>query len=146
MRLTGLADRLGDPALHWLLVDAFGSDEAASKAIERYQSGEWSLFGYLDEGAVIGCIGLEPLSASVARIRGIAVARRRRGRGIGRSLITDAQRRADATLIAETDADAVDFYRGCGFDVESIGEQYAGVERFRCTLSREPERTIQGEL
>lgn len=36
-------------------------------------------------------------------------------------------------LDAETDADAVDFYRRCGFAVESLGERYPGVERFRCT-------------
>ena len=35
-------------------------------------------------------------------------------------------------LIAETDQEAVGFYRKCGFKVESLGELYPGVERFRC--------------
>ena len=37
-------------------------------------------------------------------------------------------------LVAETDADAIGFYQCCGFAVESLGELYPGVERFRCTL------------
>lgn len=29
---------------------------------------------------------------------------------------------------------AVDFYRGCGFRVRSLGERYPGAERFACDL------------
>jgi hypothetical protein len=42
--------------------------------------------------------------------------------------------RAFHRLEAETDSDAVGFYRSCGFTVLSLGEVYPGVERFRCTL------------
>lgn len=35
-------------------------------------------------------------------------------------------------VIAETDDEAVDFYRNIGFEVHSLGEKYPGVERFRC--------------
>ena len=37
-------------------------------------------------------------------------------------------------FIAETDRDAVDFYRSCGFTIESLGEKYPRIERFLCTL------------
>ena len=37
-------------------------------------------------------------------------------------------------VTAETDKDAVGFYRSCGFEVESLGELYPGIERFRCKL------------
>jgi hypothetical protein len=37
-------------------------------------------------------------------------------------------------LEATTDSDAVGFYRRSGFKIESLGEQYPGVERFRCVL------------
>ena len=43
----------------------------------------------------------------------------------------------DSPLIAETDDDAVDFYRRCGFDVLSLGETYPGVTRYACTLQKE---------
>lgn len=35
-------------------------------------------------------------------------------------------------LVAETDADAVGFYRHSGFEVMSLGEKYPGTERFSC--------------
>jgi ribosomal protein S18 acetylase RimI-like enzyme len=136
VRLTALADRLGDASVHRLLIDAFGSPAVAFRAMERYRSGDWRLYGYVDQSEVVACIGLEPLSPSSARIRGIAVAHRKQRRGIGRSLIGDALKVAGSALVAETDRDAADFYRRCGFVVESLGEQYVGVERFRCTLTR----------
>ena len=41
---------------------------------------------------------------------------------------------------AETHIDAVPFYRQCGFEVESLGELWPGVERFACRW-RAPERS-----
>lgn len=35
-------------------------------------------------------------------------------------------------IFAETDNDAVGFYRSYGFEVTSLGEKYPGVERFLC--------------
>ncbi|WP_235473679.1 hypothetical protein [Lysinibacillus macroides] len=37
-------------------------------------------------------------------------------------------------IAAETDKDAVDFYKKYGFKVSSLGEKYLGVERFTCVL------------
>lgn len=37
-------------------------------------------------------------------------------------------------LIAETDRDAVEFYRKYGFEIHSLGEKYPGVDRFHCRL------------
>lgn len=39
-------------------------------------------------------------------------------------------------LTAETDIEAVGFYQNYGFNVTSLGEKYAGVERFLCTLKK----------
>ena len=38
-------------------------------------------------------------------------------------------------IIAETDKDAVAFYRKVGFKIQSIGEKYPGTERFLCKLT-----------
>lgn len=35
-------------------------------------------------------------------------------------------------IIAETDKDAVNFYKKKGFKITSLGEKYPGVERFNC--------------
>ena len=42
-------------------------------------------------------------------------------------------------VVAETDEEAVDFYRSLGFVVHSLGEQYPGIERFRCVYEVEDE-------
>lgn len=90
-------------------------------------------------GASSGAAGVdgdpyrEPL---VTIIDAIAVAPAVRGRGVGRALV-DALRAADpdAALLAETDDDAVGFYRAAGFVAVSLGERYPGVVRYRCTAA-----------
>jgi ribosomal protein S18 acetylase RimI-like enzyme len=37
-------------------------------------------------------------------------------------------------MVAETDNEAVEFYRATGFRVTSLGEKYPGVERYRARL------------
>ncbi|WP_157685573.1 hypothetical protein [Paenibacillus donghaensis] len=39
-----------------------------------------------------------------------------------------------ATLTAETDQEAVGYYRKNGFLVMCLGEKYPGTERFECVL------------
>jgi len=39
------------------------------------------------------------------------------------------------TLFAETDMDAVGFYRKCGFSINSLGEKYPGTERYKCVIA-----------
>jgi len=48
------------------------------------------------------------------------------------------RREAAAEVTAETDRDAVEFYRKYGFSIRSLGEKYAGVKRFVCTLRSVP--------
>ena len=91
------------------------------------------LFAAFTEGRPIGVIGLKG-SEPGFEVIAIAVEERSRGSGIGRLLLDHAsQLRAGATIWAETDEEGVGFYRSCGFEVESLGERYPGVERFRCT-------------
>ena len=55
------------------------------------------------------------------------------GRPYGiRQLVYLGHELALAELEAETDEDAVEFYRRCGFDVESIPEEGGRRRRFRC--------------
>lgn len=95
----------------------------------------WALFGYEREGVVVGCVGIEVTGHGEAALRHLAVAPEERLRGIGRSMIDGVSERLLLhSVVAETDGDAVGFYRRCGFTVESIGEANPGVERFRCSL------------
>lgn len=100
-----------------------------------YVSSERRLFAVLDGNGVSAVIGIEFSTAGRLRIRHLAVAESLRGRGIGRSLIAEMTRRYPLTeLVAETDRNAVGFYRSCGFAVSSLGEKYPSVERFECVL------------
>jgi len=56
-----------------------------------------------------------------------------RGAGFGRGMILELLHQFEPVAIeAETDEDAVHFYRSIGFRVESIGEIVPGTERFCC--------------
>ena len=71
------------------------------------------------------------------KILGIAVAEKYRGYGIGRKMTEDLhQMSAGRPLLAETDGDALGFYRSCGFSVEKIRKRYPDgiAERYLCRL------------
>ncbi|MHB0886723.1 MAG: GNAT family N-acetyltransferase, partial [Bacillota bacterium] len=73
--------------------------------------------------------------AGAVEIRHLAVAPGRRGRGLGREMVFALPTVCTCLdVVAETDHDAVGFYRRIGFSLESLGELYPGTERFRCRL------------
>ena len=72
----------------------------------------WALFGYEQDGLVVGCVSIEATSPGQATLRHLAVAPEERLRGIGRSMIDGVSERLLLnTVVAETDGDAVGFYR-----------------------------------
>ncbi len=126
-----------EPDVQVLIEHATGSASSATRALARYRSGEWTLFGYETNTTVVGVIGAETGTSTEVIIRSVAVDPLHRARGIGRRMVRAvALRFPEATLVAETDEDAVRFYERCGFAIESLGEKYPGAERFRCTLPR----------
>jgi ribosomal protein S18 acetylase RimI-like enzyme len=51
------------------------------------------------------------------------------------AMFPDPDRIRDAiNEFAETDEEAVEFYRNIGFSIQSLGEKYPGVDRFKCTF------------
>ncbi|NOK62924.1 MAG: GNAT family N-acetyltransferase [Chloroflexi bacterium AL-W] len=93
------------------------------------------LFGIEEHEQVIGCTGIRCEAPSCAVVQCIAVLPEQRQQHVGISLIQSVCNRfALQQLIAETDQDAVDFYRRYGFTVTSLGEVYPGTERFLCVL------------
>lgn len=112
--------------------------ERVARAQRRYeQEPSWQLLGYAPAGALLGSIGFAITAPDEATVRHIAVLPPYRGQGIGRMLVAHliATRRLER-LLAETDRDAVGFYRRCDFVITSLGERYPGVERFRCAWAR----------
>lgn len=93
------------------------------------------LFGYDLENVVVGCIGIEFLGSNRCEIRHIAVSPNHRGKGIGSKMISYIKNKHSLSIIcAETDKDAIHFYKNFGFTITSLGEKYPGVERFKCVL------------
>ncbi len=101
------------------------------------QSINLNLYALESNGESISCIGFEFISSNHCKIKHIAVSPTERGNGIGRKIITFICDKYSVNLIsAETDIDAVNFYRNCGFKIINLGEKYPGVDRFLCELRR----------
>jgi len=100
---------------------------------ENYiRSSNQQLFGFMKEDNIIGCIGVE-INLSLCEIKHIAVSPKERGNGIGSKMINFLiEKYSFTSIVAETDTDAVEFYRKFGFKITSLGEKYPGVERFQC--------------
>ena len=112
-------------------------EEKTDQIVSEYRGNPQQPFlGVEWRGEIVGLIGLALGADGSAVIRHIVVRRDRRGGGIGRGMIAAAARKyALERIYAETDHDAVEFYRKCGFGINSLGEKYPGTERFWCTLS-----------
>lgn len=92
-------------------------------------------YAIADGTNIAGIIILRRMSPAGYEIMSIAVDTPYRGRGIGSDLITlSAGELSCHELCAETDDDAVEFYRKSGFDIISLGEKYPGVVRYLCKL------------
>ena len=78
-------------------------------------------------------IGIELQGDFRCEIRHIAVATTSRKKGIGARMIEEIVKlHGIQEIFAETDQDAVGFYRKNGFKIKSLGEKYPGRERFYC--------------
>ncbi|MFD3268656.1 GNAT family N-acetyltransferase [Paenibacillus dendritiformis] len=111
--------------------------EAVLKKYEQNPGDE--LWGYESEGEVVGIIGFRKHGKEI-EILHIAVHPELRGAGFGRGMILELIHQEQPDVVkAETDEEAVDFYRNIGFVIESRGEVYPGVERFTCTYETQPE-------
>jgi N-acetylglutamate synthase-like GNAT family acetyltransferase len=128
---------LDAPAVRELLASTMGNPtpEQLDQVCTQYRTNpSYHLLGYQRKGMIIGCIGLQLSFPGSAIIRAIAVALTYRGQGIGSRLLRQSiETFSLAQLVAETDCDAVEFYRTCGFTISSLGEKYPGTERFLCS-------------
>jgi len=93
------------------------------------------VFACFNGETAVGIIAVKRLTAASFEILSIAVETASRGKGIGSKMISFvAERFSCSHICAETDDDAVGFYRKFGFGIESLGEKYPGVIRYLCTL------------
>ena len=102
-------------------------------------------YACLEDGALAGLVFVVPNGEGGVEVLGIAVAEALRGRGIGRYMVRRLLEAVPcSTLTAETDDDAVDFYRRCGFAVTRFVRAYPDGEavRYRCVLAEQEEERM----
>jgi len=113
----------------------FPDPERLERVVLDYaEQPDMELYGYESEDEVVGVVGFRRIEGDEVRILHLGVKPECRGAGFGRGLILELIEMTNPrTVLAETDEEAVEFYRRIGFEIESLGERYPGVERFRCT-------------
>ncbi|HHB2170198.1 GNAT family N-acetyltransferase [Bacillus cereus] len=110
------------------------SETSLKKAVLFYERNKGALYRYEEQA----CIGIEIIGVNKAKIRHIAVVPQYRHNGIAWQMIKEVLRMHQLMYLeAETDDEAVEFYKKIGFQVKSLGEKYPGVERFHCYLEKE---------
>lgn len=96
---------------------------------------DMKVFGYEIDANITGVIIINNHDNNTI-IESISVAKPYRKMGIGKKLIHYIVDTLDInTIEAETDDDAVGFYRNCGFCIEDLGFKYKNVRRYRCRLT-----------
>ncbi|ALJ21475.1 GNAT family N-acetyltransferase [Microbacterium sp. No. 7] len=127
-------EEIESPAFWMLLHEAAGVDAGALRRIRDTELPELDVIGVVADEVV----AFAASAATPQRIvlEYIAVDARHRGEGLGTRLV-DAVRgaRPGIPLVAETDDDAVDFYRALGFTVDAAPRdpRWPDRQRYRCT-------------
>ena len=139
LEVLPLTGREADPVVISIIRHAIGNpdtDKVSSVSQMYKDKPSCHLWGISSHGELISVLGVEELSATEMRILHIATQMGYRNRGYGSSLLRHVFTESINTLWAESSQDAIEFYEQNGFEIESIGERWPGVERFRCTLRR----------
>jgi ribosomal protein S18 acetylase RimI-like enzyme len=94
------------------------------------------VYGYFLNDKIIGVISTQETDKTV-EIIGIAVDTKERHSGIGTKLIDYLKDKSQKPITAETDIDAVIFYKKCGFDIEEkiVSKSNISYNRYLCTLN-----------
>jgi len=104
-----------------------------------------SLFALRHGDSIIGVIGIEVIIDGRAEVHHIGIIPQSRNSGFGKILLFESIKLCDLkTVEAETDKGAVVFYRKCGFEINSLGEKFPGIERFRCIWNDGAEPDARG--
>jgi len=131
-----LKQRIDEPEIQEILgYSVFPDQDHLERTVQCYKSEDnLELYGIESEDEIAGVIGFRQMDGGNINIEHIAVKPERRGEDYGRGLILELIAAfKPESITAETDEEAVEFYRAIGFGIESLGEIYPGVERYRCT-------------
>lgn len=121
----------------------FPDDEVLDNVLEQYRSNpQQRLYQYIEDGEAIGIIGCadDQEMPDALRIRHMAIAPEERGLGYGRGIILLLlEKEKPALLMAQTDAEGVEFYRNIGFSVMSTELDEETADSFLCVFHADEE-------
>ncbi len=111
-------------------------DKFKIKAEQMQKDSSVSVYGYFSNEKIIGVISTQETDKTV-EIIGIAVHTKERHSGIGTKLIDYVKDKSSKPIIAETDSDAVVFYKKYGFNIKEIivSKSNVSYSRHVCTLN-----------
>lgn len=111
-------------------------DKFKLKTEQMQKDSSVSVYGYFSNEKIIGVISTQETDKTV-EIIGIAVDTKKRQSGIGTKLIDYVKDKSSKPIIAETDSDAVMFYKKYGFDIEEkiVSKSNISYSRYVCTLN-----------
>ncbi|EES73362.1 acetyltransferase, GNAT family [Paenibacillus sp. oral taxon 786 str. D14] len=114
----------------------FSEEERVVQEYEQYKNDQSRiLLGRIENQKLVGLLGIVFQSDNEVELKHIAIKSSNRRQGLGTKLIMEFLKENHIRRIeAETDKDAVDFYRKIGFYITTLGEKYPGVERYKCIL------------
>jgi ribosomal protein S18 acetylase RimI-like enzyme len=139
--LIDIKPKIDDSNIQELIgLAVFPDPERINEAIDAYRNDqELEIKGYKRDELIIGIVGYRMNdSGGILELKHIAVTPEEQGKVFGRGIILELLHLKNPKVItAETDEETVDFYRSIGFTIESLGEKYPGVERFKCTYETE---------
>jgi ribosomal protein S18 acetylase RimI-like enzyme len=124
-----------DSTLEILKESAFNpTKEKLLKRATYYENKEDVVsYGYIYDDMILGLIVLDNTSKDEVIILDIAVKKDKQNLGIGSELlnyvICELKPRV---LVAETDDDAIGFYKKNKFEIVNLGEKYSGINRYEC--------------
>ena len=116
-----------------LLFDAVEVDSHALLRIRDEELSRLQVAGVIDDGTVVAFAAWDATSDPLV-LEYIAVDAAHRGTGLGRRLIDHV--RGSRPLLADTDDDAVEFYRRLGFTISDAGRdaRWPDRRRYRCVI------------
>jgi hypothetical protein len=119
-------------------------ERAAQKAEEYRTRHNWSLYGWIENGEIVGSCGFKVFHTNRVEIMSIAVVENVRKRGIGSAMVNALRDEFLLPIHAETDDDAVGFYNKVGFETISFIHE-KGYKRWACVLATPAfAKTIEG--
>lgn len=142
-----IQERLTDPAIRSIISCCLfdKSPEGIDKALTKYKGEQF--YAWDENGEPMRICGFRVLEGKL-EICHIAVAENARGRGYGSAMITALRDQYGMDIQAETDDEAVGFYRKYGFETTAIYKQYGDntVRRWICVLHNETDEERRARI